>query len=163
MWNETACAQACVCECEEYVRLCLSLHLNSTQPHFATLAPAALTPECKDELDMAVKDCLKISIYGDCADKMGKSMGDWDVSAITDMRSMFLHAFMFKQDLSKWDVSAVTEMRFMFHRASAFKRELCGFAWASSRADKSDMFKESPGSIVKTVCTRATSDYDAQG
>merc|ERR1711934_1022442 len=73
-----------------------------------------------------------------------------DVSAVTDMRSMFSRASTFNQDLSKWDASAVTDMRSMFFQAASFKRELCGVAWVNSKADKIDMFKDSPGSISST-------------
>ena len=75
------------------------------------------------------------------------------MSAVTDMRKMFDDASDFNQGLSKWDVSAVTNMMFMFRGASAFDRELTGVAWGHSKADKTDMFKDSPGSISK-VCTR---------
>ena len=80
-------------------------------------------------------------------------IGDWDVSSVTDMRYIFNGATSFNQDLSKWDVSKVTDMENMFMRASAFNRELRGMAWGHSKAVKTDMFKDSPGSI-SAVCTR---------
>lgn len=48
----------------------------------------------------------------------------WDVSAVTNMNSMFRGAVEFNGDLSGWDVSAVTQMRHMFHSASAFDGDL---------------------------------------
>ena len=140
-------------------------------------------PESKEELKAAVDECLKTSPSGDCSEGP-HAIGDWDVSAVTDMASMFLRAsafnqdvskwdvsavtnmnFMFSeastfnQDLSKWDVSGVTEMKFMFFGASAFKRELCGDAWVNSEADKMNMFRDSPGSISSTVCATAKPGY----
>ena len=119
-----------------------------------------------------------MSPIGDCSKGPHGSIGDWDVSAVTDIRSMFSEASAFNQDLSKWDVSAVTAMGFMFNfasafnqdlskwdvskvtdmenmflRASAFNHELRGIAWGHSKAVKTDMFKGSPGSI-SAVCTR---------
>ena len=92
-----------------------------------------------------------MSPIGDCSEGAHGSIGDWDVSGMTKMGRIFSDASAFNQDLSKWDVSAVTYMRFMFYDASAFERELCGAAWVHSKADKEDMFKDSPGSIASTV------------
>ena len=79
---------------------------------------------------------------------------------MTDMSDMFSDASDFNQDLSKWDVSAVTDMESMFRDASAFHRALCGVAWENSKADKSGMFTDSPGSISPTtVCATPTSGY----
>ena len=89
------------------------------------------------------------------ASTFNQDLSKWDVSAVTNMESMFSDASSFNQDLSKWDVSAVTGMWRMFRDADSFKRELCGVAWVNSTADKSDMFKDSPGSISSTVCTAA--------
>merc|ERR1719472_153493 len=95
------------------------------------------------------------------ASKFNADLSKWDVSAVTDMRAMFVRASAFNQDLSKWDVSAVTTMASMFYAASAFKRELSGVAWGHSKADKTDMFEDSPGSISK-VCTRDTTAFSPQ-
>ena len=75
------------------------------------------------------------------------------------MSRIFKGASNFNQDLSNWDVSAVTDMRSMFHGASAFKRELCGSAWVKSKAKTRDMFLDSPGSISSTVRTPARTGY----
>merc|ERR1712222_258740 len=94
------------------------------------------------------------------ASAFNQDLSKWDVPAVTYMEtymgSMFYGASAFNQDLSNWDVSAVTNMAYMFHRASAFKRELCGVAWVNSKADKTDMFTNSPGLISSTVCTTAS-------
>ena len=96
-----------------------------------------------------------MSPIGDCSEGPYGSIGDWDVSGVTKMGEMFSDASDFNQGLSKWDVSAVTGMWYMFYGASAFKRELCGVAWVNSKADISDMFIDSPGSISSTVCSAA--------
>ena len=87
------------------------------------------------------------------ASTFNRDLSKWDVSAVTNMAAVFSGASTFNQDLSKWDVSKVTDMENMFLRASAFNRELRGIAWGHSKADKTDMFKDSPGSI-SAVCTR---------
>ena len=96
-----------------------------------------------------------MSPIGDCSEGPHGSIGDWDVSGVTKMGRTFSHSSVFNQDLSKWDVSAVTNMRSMFLRASAFKRTLCGVAWLNSKADTSNMFMDSPGSISSRVCETA--------
>ena len=78
------------------------------------------------------------------------------------MWTIFTGLSEFNADLSKWDVSAVTTMASMFYAASAFNRELSGVAWGHSKADKTDMFLHSPGSISK-ACTRdETGNYDRE-
>merc|ERR1712032_1488719 len=79
-------------------------------------------------------------------------LSKWDVSAVTNMASMFAHASAFNQDLSKWDVSAVIDMSDMFHGASAFDIILCGVAWLNTKASKKSMFTDCPGSISSQVC-----------
>ena len=93
------------------------------------------------------------------ASAFNQDLSKWDVSVVTDMGCMFLEADTFNQDLSKWNVSAVADMRYMFYGASSFKRELCGVAWSNSKADKSEMFTDSPGSISSTACTATTPGY----
>ena len=40
----------------------------------------------------------------------------------------------------------------MFAGADSFQQTLCGAAWVNSNASKMDMFYDSPGSILNTVC-----------
>ena len=94
------------------------------------------------------------------ASSFNQDLSKWDVSDVTEMKAMFSSASAFNQDLSKWDVSAVTSMESMFFGASAFKRELCGAVWMDSKAEKDDMFSDSPGSISSAVCTTAAPGYD---
>ena len=42
----------------------------------------------------------------------------------------------------------------MFYNAVGFKQDLCGAAWVRSKAKKMYMFKNSPGSISRTVCKK---------
>ena len=111
-------------------------------------------PESEEQLRVAISKCIQTSPTGDCAEGPHGSIGDWDVSAVIDMASMFSAAYTFNQDLSKWDVSAVTHMGYMFYGAVSFNRELCSYAWVYSKAEKRGMFTDSPGSI-STVCKTA--------
>ena len=42
-------------------------------------------------------------------------ISEWDVSKVTNMKSMFQNASAFNGDISKWDVSKVTNMDNMFN------------------------------------------------
>ena len=48
----------------------------------------------------------------------------WDVSAITDMRSLFSGLQFFNADISSWNTSSVTSMYGMFFDAVAFNQPL---------------------------------------
>jgi len=62
-------------------------------------------------------------------------IGNWDVSNITNMGSLFYCSIFdsfdgpstFNQDISNWDVSNVTNMASMFNGASAFNQEISGW------------------------------------
>ena len=47
-------------------------------------------------------------------------IGDWDVSSVTEMSSMFRSASSFNQPIGDWDTSNVTDMTGMF-AASPFQ------------------------------------------
>jgi surface protein len=49
---------------------------------------------------------------------------DWDVSAVTDMSSLFSYMPNFNEDISKWDVSNVTYMKNMFALATSFNIDI---------------------------------------
>ena len=74
----------------------------------------------------------------------------WNVSNVVDMHLMFYHATSFNCDLSCWEVGQVGYMSSMFHDATSFTHQLGG-AWATSTADKREMFLDSPGTIAGKV------------
>jgi surface protein len=51
-------------------------------------------------------------------------MGDWDMSAVTNMDKLFYSYGQFNQDISKWDTGAVTSMSQTFYQALAFNQDL---------------------------------------
>ena len=75
-----------------------------------------------------------MSSVGECSAGTHGPIGEWDVSRVTDMESMFSGASSFNSDVSKWDVSRVTTMWKMFSYASSFNQKLCGEAWVNSKA-----------------------------
>jgi surface protein len=58
------------------------------------------------------------------ASQFNRDIGQWNVRNVTDMCFMFSGANRFNQDLGRWDVCNVTDMRFMFYEASQFNQDL---------------------------------------
>ncbi|MCB9168868.1 MAG: BspA family leucine-rich repeat surface protein [Flavobacteriales bacterium] len=63
------------------------------------------------------------SMFQDCA-QLNQPMDHWQVGTITNMSYMFNQAQNFDQPLSSWDVSQVTNMASMFSFASHFNQDL---------------------------------------
>jgi len=57
-------------------------------------------------------------------DLRSKPIGEWDVSNVTNMDSMFFGATTFNENISGWDVSNVTTMESMFGNAHAFNQPI---------------------------------------
>merc|ERR1719183_2443065 len=65
-----------------------------------------------------------ISPKGDCSLSSYGPIGDWDVTSVKDMSSLFANSESFNGDISKWDVSRVTNMSGMFNEAKSFKGDI---------------------------------------
>ncbi|MFH6604507.1 BspA family leucine-rich repeat surface protein [Maribacter algicola] len=64
-------------------------------------------------------------MFGDCNNLIGnESIGQWDVSGITNMNSMFITAYQFNQDISTWNVGNVEDMGYMFASAISFNQDI---------------------------------------
>ena len=66
-------------------------------------------------------------------------ISNWDVSNVTDMNNMFRGAVSFDQPLNAWDVSNVTAMNSMFSSANSFNQPI-GDWTLSSVIDMNNMF-----------------------
>ena len=53
---------------------------------------STFSPGSEEELKSAVDKCLKLSPKGDCSSGPYGAIGEWDVSRVTDMDSLFFKA-----------------------------------------------------------------------
>ena len=53
-----------------------------------------------------------------------QALGEWDVGSVTDMVAMFSRAYDFNHAIGNWDVSSVTNMAFMFNDAEDFNQAI---------------------------------------
>merc|ERR1712072_857250 len=87
-------------------------------------------------LKAAVNKCSKENVWGtgDC------DVSNWDVSKVTNMRTMFSRSYKFNQDISNWDTSAVKDMGAMFKNALVFDQDLT--KWNTNAVkNMQDMFR----------------------
>ena len=90
-------------------------------------------PTTKAQLQTALSELIantSPNIYNDVA------IGEWDVTAITDMSSLFFTVTgkeTFNDDISGWDTSNVTNMGFMFNGCSAFNNGGQTLAWNTAK------------------------------
>jgi surface protein len=94
------------------------------------------TPQNLGELVNAVKSCTGES-PGDGSCPVFAStndngvIGDWDISRVTSLDSVFYNCAHFNADISKWDTSRVTSMGNTFRGCPAFNADLS--KWDTSR------------------------------
>lgn len=102
-----------------------SLNLGNLNGYFHGCTNLTIT--ATDILDLTGTRDLQ-SMFQSCSSLVTvPSMNSWDVSAVTSLRSMFLLATAFNQDISSWDTSEVRFMLNMFDRAAAFNQDIGGW------------------------------------
>src|SRR5690606_11389865 len=78
-----------------------------------------------DHIPKSLKNLSRL-LYNSSVSKL-KGMEKWDVSHVTNMRSMFDRAERFNQDISEWNTSSVTDMSYMFSKAKSFNGDISGW------------------------------------
>mgnify|MGYP006111305635 CR=1 FL=1 len=117
------------------------------------------------DLKLAVKACLSKTADGSCPDFAvlstngefcydnvnggygggygggeNDAIGDWDVSQVKDMSSVFMEQNFFNADVSKWNTSGVIKMEYIFDGALMFNSDVSKWDM-SSATDMSGMFQ----------------------
>ncbi len=96
-----------------------------------------LTVPASDAPDLSAVTNMVSMFRG--ASSLNQPLSSWDTSNVTNMISTFEGASAFNASLSGWDTSNVLTMRAMFKDASAFNQNIGG--WTTSQvADMSSMF-----------------------
>jgi surface protein len=102
---------------------------------WSTMEEAFTGPGVKEgpvNLDLAADDSPDLSNVASMASMFedasltadDSSIGEWDVSNVTDLNSMFQSVEGFNEDIGSWNVSSVEDMAFMFAGASSFDQDL---------------------------------------
>ena len=80
-----------------------------------------------DEIDIGDWDVSNVknmrSLFQN-TDAFDQNIGNWDVSNVENMGSMFRDANAFNQNIGNWDVSNVENMRSMFRNADSFDQDI---------------------------------------
>ena len=112
----------------DVIALLIFLVVFVSGPAEAVFAPASLA-----ELKIAVVACTDETPDGTCPvyGATNGPIGDWDISRVTSLHSLFSHKSAFNQDLSKWNTSKVSSMYNTFYYAESFNQDLS--KWDVSR------------------------------
>jgi surface protein len=96
-------------------------------------AEAVFAPASHAELKAAVDACTVETSDGSCPiyGVTNGPIGDWDISRVTSLHSLFSQKSAFNQDLSNWNTSKVSSMYNTFYYAESFNQDLS--KWDVSR------------------------------
>ena len=95
-----------------------------------------LVINAKDGPDLSKVSDLSY-MFGNCSSI--SNVGNWNTSAVTNMRSMFANCTNFNQDIGNWNTSKVIDMSVMFRECSNFNQNIGN--WNTSNVvNMSNMF-----------------------
>jgi len=103
--------------------------------------------EACDNLDVIASDVPDLSqvsimtkMFFSCGSLVGTaSFNNWDISNVTNIRSMFSGATNFNQDIGSWNTTSVTNISGLFINASSFNQDIGGWD-VSQVTDMNNMF-----------------------
>ena len=67
-------------------------------------------------------DCSSATV--NCGPAASASIGDWNITGLTDLYGMFQNKWQFNQNINNWNTVAVTRMNWLFQNATAFNQPL---------------------------------------
>ncbi len=104
---------------------------NDGPPNAWEWIPRAFTSRI--ELNKFVNLCLEANPTGacdcssatvNCGPAASASIGDWNITGLTDLYGMFQNKWQFNQNINNWNTVAVTRMNWLFQNATAFNQPL---------------------------------------
>ena len=123
-----------------------------------------MTVSATDILDTTGTTDMSYAFYGCLVLSDIPNMGDWDMSAVTDMNHMFADdtryyledpGVEFNGDISGWDTSSVTDMSYMFYSNDAFNQDISG--WDVSKVTTMSRMFQAATSFNTTIAGWDTS------
>ncbi len=88
---------------------------------FASCTSLVANPTIGDWNVSAVRNMFSVFLN---AENFNQDIGNWDVSNVIEMGQMFAGARKFNQDIGNWDVSSVIGMQTMFALAESFNKDI---------------------------------------
>ena len=146
--------QSCALSLNSYV-VCLTLLLSILFGH----GVGSFAPANDGALQTAVDACISETGDGACPifaasnDATGNPydvMGEWDISSVSSLESMFDGKSQFNADISKWDISKVTNMGYAFRSASLFNGDLS--KWVLTQVGGNQFYMFSNSGFKRTLC-----------
>ncbi len=92
---------------------------------FAFQGASSLTMTATDTPNMSAVTNMRSMFYG--ATSFNGDLSEWNTASVTNMYGMFSEASAFNQDLSKWNTAKVTNMLVMFSGATKFNGDISGW------------------------------------
>ena len=104
---------------------------NDGPPNAWEWIPRAFTSRI--ELNKFVNLCLEANPTGacdcssatvNCGPAASASIGNWNITGLTDLYGVFQNKWQFNQNINNWNTAAVTRMNWLFQNATAFNQPL---------------------------------------
>ena len=85
-------------------------------------------------------------------------INNWDVSAVTDMSTVFFNAITFNEDIGGWDTSSVNDMNHMFFAATSFNQSIGG--WDTSSVEYMNYMFAGANAFNRDINTKSATDLN---
>ena len=129
------------------------VHMNGTVHGFAfvehkdDIGNVHPHPCCAQLIDISQWGCVRLANKGKqffgCGNFNASAQDVLDLTGVTNMYRMFLHASSFNGDVSQWNTGSVTRMGSMFDSASSFNGNISGWNMIALTHDRARIYRDS--------------------